>query len=163
MGLEEFDVAPDNEGGRPKGSKENTSDNTSFGGAKRSHGEPYTPAVDGDTEWWQEQIDAVVGTSFLSDEDDSDFSDDYLERKKELRQLADRLHINTIDLRVKLEEEGLLEVDWEEFAEKEYDGSVSARVPGHGSKSSSSSSSGRFGSSSASPSDGLASLVDNAK
>lgn len=163
MGLEEFDIAPDNKGGRPpKSSSSNDEGDDSTHGVNRSHGEPYTPARDGDTEWWEEQVDEVTSTSFL-DDDESGFSDDYTERKKEIMQLSDRLHINTIDLREKLAAEGIYETDWEEYVEREFDGDPSARIPGVSKSSSSSSSSPSFGSGSSEASDGLQSLVNNAK
>lgn len=168
MGLEAFDVAPDNKGGRKKKEGEETDERW------EPHGDPFTNSKDTDEEWWAEKAkEACAQYSFVEDSDGS-FSDDFFERREQIGQLASWVHLSSVEARKKMAEAGFYETDWEEFIDKGRDAWMDHRIPGYEQKKKKMSALNSFGSSSSSSgssdddeeeesSSGLLSVVNNAK
>lgn len=148
MGLEQFDVAPDNKGGRPE-SEEEGEENQG-----RAHGRSLV--IDSvDDEWWEEVLEEVLGRKTLP-------CDDYQEFARATMRLADYTHSLGHSVWFSLRKEGAGDVDWEWFKEEAPDESVRRVFPEEYQAKKSTST--RFGSSAGKqPSDGLSSIIDAAK
>lgn len=147
MGLEDFNIAPDNKGGRKK--KEEKQDNSPR--TRMVDGEAFT--MEDDTkEWWQEQLRAEVVEQ----------SGDNIEEK--IPTLAGYVFMNPVSVRIKLEEHEIHETDWDQYVEDHPVYEEDQRILDHlGEVDNSSSSSTDFLSSEESEDSGLASLVKDAK
>lgn len=148
MGLEQFDVAPDNQGGRPeKDEEERTGHNSTYGEALEMSR--------ADEEWWEEILEEVLGVKTMP-------CDDYEEFSIATMRLADYTHSLGHSVWRSMKEENAGGVDWEWFKEEAPDELVRRVFPNEFESGSSSSS--RFGSSSGKQAgDGLTSIIDAAK
>jgi len=156
MGLEKFNIAPDNKGGRPEGS---TKDDKGRNLTRETEGRALT-SENGDKEWWLNVISEVLGTEGIPDTT-------FIEKAKAIEELAAHTWTNPMTVRTQLDEHGILETDWEEYEDKFDMVEGDCRIPGNIAadiritKASRSSSSGS--SSSSSSDGGLSSLVEFSK
>lgn len=98
MGIESFNIAPDNKGGRPKKEEQETV------GKSRSYGDAYTP-YKADEDWWREKINESVDGSEIN-------TDDFDQFVQDMMQLADHVHTSTIEVEKLLDEAGVVDIDW---------------------------------------------------
>lgn len=159
MGLKDnFNIAPDNKGGRPEKSQEEEDT------GREAPGEPY-PCDDETPEgWWSEQVKEVFGVTTDTDafmEDTGSFE----KKCNKISRLSNWVSLNPIDCRKAMADDDFYQCNWQEYRDEMDDKFLDARVPGveiktkTGSTSfSSSSSSSKLDSDS-----GLGSLISDAK
>lgn len=99
MGIESFNIAPDNKGGRP------TKDEQETVGRDRGYGDPYTP-YKASKEWWEEKVEEAVDGGEINTEDYDQFVEDII-------QLSDYVHTVSIEVEKMLDEAGVVDIDWE--------------------------------------------------
>lgn len=154
MGLEAFDIAPDNKGGRKEKDDE---EEEQYG--RRVEG-TFNPEVDTE-EWWRERIEEVCGE--LNEDDDFETNAD------KIGDLASATAEFPVDVRKRLHKHGIFETDWEEVLDYYPDHVLDSRYPGYdGGNYSPTVESDPWKSSvdipnTGSPDSGLASIVENAK
>lgn len=148
MGLEQFDVAPDNKGGRPEKEEQ---DSGSF--SSRYDGRVLVEG-DADKDWWEEVLVEAIGQEELPMDD----FDEFINASSEL---SNHVHSQTINVWKSLEEHGVANIDWKWLKSECPDEWVDPRWPGEESITGSTS---RFGSSGGSSAgEGLSSIIDAAK
>lgn len=101
MGLDQFDVAPDNKGGR----KPKDEDEKGFSSRSVEDGEPFVRGLDRE-EWWQDKVNQML------DEADADNVEEIIPR------LSGYTFVHPITCRIKLEEHGIHETDWDWYTDE---------------------------------------------
>lgn len=148
MGLDNFNVAPDNKGGRPEKDEEETDEDRTV------RGEPFVEEK-ADKSWWLKVMTDSIGQRELPQDDFQQFLD-------AISTLADHVHTQPINVLHELEEHEIQYIEWEWVKENSDERGFDARWPGEGPVTGSSSPS--FGSTSSYDSDsGLGSIIDAAK
>lgn len=151
MGIDSFNIAPDNKGGRP--SKEEQEEEETV---ERYSGRVYV-ASEADENWWKETINELFGGIDLHTLDKEELRD-------KITELSDFTHTNPVEIRKELEEHKLIGDEWEEYVEQSPDHTLDGRVPGVEGPTDTKSYSPSFSSSSKDDTpEGLQSIIDAAK
>jgi len=159
MGLKDnFNIAPDNKGGRPEKSQEEEDTR------REAPGEPYPCNDEMPEGWWSEQVKEVFGAST----DPDTFMEgigSFEEKCNMISQLAGWVSLNPIDCRKAMADDGFYQCNWQEYRDEMDEKFLDARVPGIEIEGKSKRTSfGRSSSSSKLDSDsGLGSLITDAK
>lgn len=150
MGLEEFDIAPDNKGGR-KPKEEEDGKRALRDGEGRSYVQDQSRGED----WWLEVMQSSLNRQSIEGETIEEMEND-------ISVLADYIHTNPLLVWKKLDEHGFIDMDWEEYRDYYSERLMDARVPGGpeviGEKTSTS-----FSSNSLDDDSGLAAVIKDAK
>lgn len=153
MGLDQFNVAPDNKGGRKP---EREDDKFSPRGDSSS---PYVSEEDNGEDWWRQKAQEALGHNMPTQGSIS-------ELEEHIMDISDYIHATPILVWKKLDHHDITEVNWEEYRDHYPEHTLDDRVPGYGGDVLGGSSSlfrsdqGRSG---LSEDSGLAAAIDNAK
>lgn len=149
MGIQDFNVAPDNKGGRPPKSEQEKEEEKGI-----VKGRPYVDS-EADEEWWEEVLDHVVGEGSVP-------GDSIESKSKHITDISDYTHLQPPEVWKQLEEHEMVDVDWDEYKEVYGTSGTDSRIPGVGSEPGS----GSFSSGSSeseTTATGLKSIIDAAK
>lgn len=150
MGLDNFNIAPDNKGGRkPKEEKDGKR------ALRSGEGRSYVRDQSRGEEWWLEVLSGALGRESINGDTIEDMEND-------ISVLADYIHTNPLLVWKKLDEHGFIDMDWDEYREYYTDRLMDARVPG-GPEVTGGGTSTTFGSNSLDEDSGLAAVINDAK